>query len=563
MSVLELPRAASGPSPVPQERRWWRPSDATAVLVGAALLYLVVGLVLVLHYDAVMEDALSRVSAAQAVVASREPKLAAIGFVWTPLPALDFLPFIWLKAVWPDLVRVGLLAVVQSALAMGFAVRVLLQILADLEVGRRTRLALTAAFALQPIIIFYGANGMTEALMIAVLLVAVRRTMLWSRDGRWQHLVLVGGALAVGYLVRYEVIAVGVAATVLVAGTVAVRERGRPQRWRAVGADAVLVGLPVLATFLAWAAVSWVVVGSPFDQLTSEYGNAALVSAGRPVSPDPTFVPLQWTVLAPLLLPVLVAALVRAWRSRDPRVLAPLLLLGAVPLFELLAYTAGSLFGFLRYQIVVVPLLAVLVGLLVAPARLRGPQALASPGAEGRTRRSSWLAVAAVAALLPGIVTSAATIMTRPDLAQQEYGRLRPIAMGLVGHQAATTTNGAWAPDRDVADELDAMSLPDGSVLVDSAMGFAVLAASEHPKRFVTTSDSDFEAALETPPNNGIRYLLICERPAVLDAVQRRWSADLAAGSVPWASLVERFPERTEDGTKWSLWQVQTRQLGG
>ncbi|MGA9873762.1 MAG: hypothetical protein WBQ44_21790 [Rhodococcus sp. (in: high G+C Gram-positive bacteria)] len=38
-----------------------------------------------------------------------------------------------------------------------------------------------------------------------------------------------------------------------------------------------------------------------------------------------------------------------------------------------------------------------------------------------------------------------------------------------------------------------------GSIFVDTVYGFAVLAASEHPKRFGVPSDQDFTAILDNP----------------------------------------------------------------
>jgi hypothetical protein len=79
---------------------------------------------------------------------------------------------------------------------------------------------------------------------------------------------------------------------------------------------------------------------------------------------------MQWLVFAPVLPLVVVAASVIAVRRRDIVLIPPVALLSSVLAFEALVYFAGSLFGFLRYQIVVVvPLLVVLAGYLFSRRR--------------------------------------------------------------------------------------------------------------------------------------------------------------------------------------------------
>ncbi len=71
-------------------------------------LYLAVGYWLQVRHGFILGDALSRVSAAQSVLFSRDPHLAAIGFIFTPLTAMMQIPAIALSPVWPDLADTGL-----------------------------------------------------------------------------------------------------------------------------------------------------------------------------------------------------------------------------------------------------------------------------------------------------------------------------------------------------------------------------------------------------------------------------------------------------------------------
>lgn len=66
-----------------------------AVLFGTTFAtYSTAGYWLQVRHGFILGDALSRVSAAQAVLFSRDPHLAAIGFIFTPLSALLQIPAI-------------------------------------------------------------------------------------------------------------------------------------------------------------------------------------------------------------------------------------------------------------------------------------------------------------------------------------------------------------------------------------------------------------------------------------------------------------------------------------
>jgi hypothetical protein len=559
---LHASRAVKEPPAARRRSRHQRQrlSEATVVFLICAALYAVVGAVLVFGFHSVMEDALSRVSNATYVLYSRQPKLANVGFVWTPLPSLLFLPLLPLKALLPGLVATGYLASLESAIAMALSVRTLSAILSDLRVRRAARLSVVALFAAQPLLVWFGSNGMSEALLILFLLLATRRLMQWLRAEDSRHLVAAGLWLALGYLSRYEVVAAGAAAVALVVAVSWLRSphRGRRRRQEVV-TDGLLIGLPVVVTFAGWALASLVIVGHPFEQFSSQYGNSALVTGERAAGgataafahPHLTLLLSQVWVLAPLLVPVAVVVAVRAVRRRQLDVLAPVALLGAVLAFEVLAYLSGSLFGFLRYQIAVLPLFTVLVGVLLAT-----PDARTSEQGGARPH-SRWLPLAAVALLLPGGILSIHTFLTNSTLANQEYYHLRPIALSLAGEPHVDPgANGVWNPDRTIAASLDRMRLPAGSVLLDSGPGFAVLAATHRPRQFVITSDRDFAGAVIDPVGHHIRYLLVNDGRDVYDAIRHTWP-DLGSGRrTPWARLAVRYPRPLPGSHLWSLWQV-------
>ena len=74
-----------------------------ALFFAALVLYGAVGYWLQVRHGFILGDALSRVMAAQSVLFSRDPHLAAIGFIFTPLTAMVQIPFLTLSPIWPDI----------------------------------------------------------------------------------------------------------------------------------------------------------------------------------------------------------------------------------------------------------------------------------------------------------------------------------------------------------------------------------------------------------------------------------------------------------------------------
>ena len=301
-------------------------------------------------------------------------------------------------------------------------------------------------FALQPIILIHSANGMTEALLVVCLLAATRQLLRWAAgpgdaaDGT--QLVVAGLLLGLGYLARFEAIVAAAAATVMVMAVSAVRTPRGARRSATVLGDGLLVGLPAAVAFAVWAIVNWAVVGSPFEQFTSIYGNAALVAGARSTG-GLAAVGEQLVWLVPLAAPLLVVVVVRAVRRHDPAAAVPLVVFGSVLAFEWALNLSGSLFGFLRYQIMIVPLTAVLLGFLLS--RQTGQR---KPG-------GAILGVVA-AVLSTALASSAVLVLNRPDLAGQEFLRVRPVADAIAGTPGADTgANGMWAQDRELAAWLD------------------------------------------------------------------------------------------------------------
>ena len=534
----------------------------------ACAVYLGVGYWLQVRHGFILGDALSRVSAAQSVLFSRDPHLAAIGFIFTPLTAMVQIPIIALSPLFPDLAARAYSGTVMSAFFMAGAVVQILSMGTDRGLPRWYSVTIATLFALNPMIIFYGTNGMSEAPFLFLITWSVRRLIMWMVDDDVHHLIAAGGiAMGLAYLTRYDAVACVAAAGVLVAVTTYRRAPRSPRFQRAL-LDMIVISGPGLVAFIGWAIASWLITGEAFAQFTSQYGNAAILKQSGTESMGAgsglVFAATCMLLLAPALVPLGVWAGFIRWRRPNWGMLVPpLALFGAALAFQTLTFAAGSTFPFMRFYIIAIPfaaslaLLAVPDGALVAPIR-RGrnaPPVATVPSTRGRV---GYVGAALTFAVC---VPVAGWGMSLPRYAPQEYALgavLNPDPDSVSPRKAAEHRIArTFSTEREIARYLDDLNLPDSSVITDTVFGFAVIAASTRPRVFVITSDPDFVRILNDPAAARIRYLLAVPATGrgVSDALNRRYPTLYDSGA-DISTLELEIPNDGDGQPNWRLFRV-------
>ena len=536
----------------------------------AFTLYVAVGYWLQVRHGYILGDALARVSAAQSVVFSRDPHLAAIGFVFTPLTAMVEIPGVLVSPWFAAMTERAFAGSVMSAIFMAGAVVQILSVGVDRGLSRWFAVSIAVVFALNPLIVFYGSNGMSEAPFLFFLIWAVRRLIAWVNDDDVHHLVTAGFiAMGLAYLTRYDAVAAIAAAGVIV-GVITYRRATTGSRTRRALLDLLMVSGPGLASFLGWAATSWLITGEAFAQFSSQYGNAAIIeqtggSAASGLGSGLAFGATCTLLLAPTLIPLAIWAGLLRWGKPAWAVMAvPIGMFGAVLAFQTYSYAAGSTFPFLRFYIVAIPFTACMAMLAVAdgtpvPAMRRGRFApIPKPPATIRLGRA-W--PAAVAVVFAVSVPSTAWAMTQPRYAPQEYALDAVLAPDpdSVSGQAAVERHiaASFATERRIAAFLDDQDLPDGSVVTDTVYGFAIVTASRKPRTFVVPSDPDFVRLLNDPVALGVRYLLAVPPTGrgVSDALNVRYPTLYETGA-DVATLALEVPNDGDSQPTWRIYRV-------
>jgi len=542
-------------------------SEGGIAFVSVAVLYLTCGSVLAFHYHAFFGDAVARMANGFYVLYSRDPHLAAIGFVWNPLQSVaDIVPLLFYH-VWPALATRDMAGTIVSSLCMAGAAYQLLAAFREWGVARAPRLVLVVLFALNPMVVFYGANGMSEALYLFTLVAVCRYVARWLRNDDASSLAFAALALGLCYLARNEAVAPAITAGVLIVAVSFHRASGS-RRFRVLRGltDLSVFLFPFVVCFVGWAVVSYVITGSAFDQFTSVYGTSAQIQAGAggPHMGFLSSINLEGKALlylAPLLVVSTLLAVVTAIRRRDVLIFVPLCVIASGLGFDLVSYVSGGIIWSLRYCIAAVALDVALVGGVAAakPVRThRGgvraqPSAHAEPtGIRAGEPSSRGVRIAALAALAfvliaPSLITTAAG-MFNPRVGVEETR-----VLGYVVHSHRSALDRGYAQGfqkaQDVASYIADLRLPNGDVVVDNSSPCIPLAivVSPDPKVFVIPNDRDFQRILADPLTFHARYILLPPPggQSSLTATNRLYPALYSKGDDPngrtFATLVYTF----------------------
>ncbi|MEK3950136.1 glycosyltransferase family 39 protein [Paenibacillus sp. FSL H7-0703] len=491
-------------------------------------------------------DALSRVANAFYVLYSRDPHLGAIGFIWNPLPSLLEMVILLLYPIFPALATYGLAAVILSATFAALTAMLLYRagVRTGLSSGMSIMLALL--YALNPFILLFGANGLSDSLYIYFIMMTVIEFALWLKDRMTASLIVSGLALAMAFWTRYEAVPLGVAmaggvvlAILFLHRNMGRRELALREKLHKVEATWLLLLLPVVFSGLLWIFFNYLIMGNAFYFLNSEYSNTA---QSAELLNDDKFVEIFSNPLVALKfiasktlwysVPLFAILFIRLLSGRLFRwgTLIILLLFLSVPGLQFLLMMKQSSYGWFRYFMYVFPITVAWL-----PYELSQLQ--------GRWRRAAFGLVSVSLLLTAGLLSYA---LTRPDIAPDENSFLT--RTGNVNYVRQES-------DRKIAVWLDE-HLPKSTIMTDSASAYTMIVYSQHPKRFLITSDYSFNKALSYPQDHHVDYILV---PKIMSGMPlskiNMVYPNLYEKGAPWVQLEREF------NGEWRLYKVLPKSL--
>jgi hypothetical protein len=489
-------------------------SEGRMVFLLCFLLYLAIGILLDFHYRVFDLDATSRMANAFYVLYSRDPHIAAIGFVWNPGTSIaDMVPLLFYH-LWTPLASHMFSASLVSAAAMAGAVYQVRCTLTEWGVHAAPRITLVILLALNGMIVLYGGNGMSEGLYLFTLLATCRYLLRWLRDNQLSSLVYAAVALGLCYIVRNEAIGPAVLGGVVVLGVGLARNvgSGRSRMWAAM-TDVVIFEIPVVMSFIGWAIASYVITGQPFQQFTSNYGTTSQIKLEGSAALKQRILQDIHDVLylSPSILIVSIVAVLIATRRRDVGILAPIAVVGGALAFDLLAYINNSIQPWFRYFICAVPLESLLVGsfFVTLPALLNKPASSRRPlGARRQRLVAACFALTALVVIVPTNVTTILG-MSKPKIGYEETQNL---AFIFNKHPSASEAQAphTYPAMQHIVDYFRQNVHSTGQVIVDnfSVCVPMMIAMSSNPTIFVIPNDRSYQRTLDDPLTFRAHYIL-------------------------------------------------------
>jgi len=509
----------------------WRPTDTGWVAVAAFVAYIGFGLWIRYDLHYIIGDSLARTANAVYVIGGRDPHLGGIGFYWPPLHSLVQVPLIPLLQPFG---RSELAGPIVSALSMAGTVAVLGALGRRLGTPWTVNLLASIVFAFSPLMIFYGANGMSEASFFFFVALAFYGYVGWTRSGSTATLATTALALAGAELIRYE--ALLLVAVLAVCGCVHLKRRRR-----SVIAAAALA-LPAVYAFVYLLVLQLVLVRDPLYFLKVGAGAAPKAEELLRYVPDAQNYPFSavtWSLsrtiaFSPaivLLGLVLVRPLLHR-RSRGPLAREAFALAGAwlvYPALNAVLVLQGKSFGNSRY-FVVCTLIGTVAALWLASEHLD------EEGIPGR--RGGRMARAALAILLVDLTAVVTTVAgTMPSYTKVEHEDV--VFRAMLGESSEDRANDAanWQEWRRLADEVDPRLTGDRRLLADVSYAFPLVVFSNRVDHMIVTNDRDFQQVV-ADPGGRFQYVLVPRPGVVASSRVRDVVTPIIAGSpTSWRSL--------------------------
>lgn len=504
--------------------------DGLSVFAIFAAIYFIVGYEVVVELNLVNFDSLSRLAHAYFVWFNDPAKLAAIGFVWPPVQTIIYLPF----ALIGDLATSLAALPAASATFMAGTVLMVSHTLRAVGMPWLARWPLLLGFGLNPMILYYGANGMAEAVYLFFLTFAIFFLIRWRQSHQNHLLAFVGFGIALSMLSRYEIVPFAIVMAVGIAFVIMTTWE-RSDRARSIESGLVLYLAPVIYFGLTWLFFNWLILGDPLyflsfgattaDIATSQQNVGGLAARDLNAAEVVEYLIKLNYALFPLTLAVGLALVVSGVMRRSPMalVLTALLLTNAAVTAILFLQTADPNLLQLRYNMRAMPIAMMGVAWLYWMWKPRG------------ARITIWAASLAILVLSFPVTWKT---METYSYQYEENVFLRALEtredqegnIGIAGYPIGI------AAEKDMAEFIKDNVSEDAVIQTDDSQSLGVMLLSGDPGRFfdrIDKGDEKWFAQLEDPWGD-VDYFLVatderCRKPCV-DLVRERYQGILEDG---------------------------------
>ncbi|MGK2932099.1 MAG: hypothetical protein ACSLFD_04940, partial [Solirubrobacterales bacterium] len=242
------------------------------VAIFFAVVYGLVGYFMLTDGHIVNFDSLHRLNEAYMTWWNSPPKLAALGLSSAPLGAVAYMPLAVVKPLATSLVAIPVL----TALAAGFLMAMINSILRRCEVPGVFRILMLLLFGLNPMFVFYAANGEVTVLGMVLAAIALLAIISWQMTDETRHLVAAGLAIGIAIMFDYgyALWAVGLMIAIMTIGSANDDSEGRRR------SSLIVFLAPIVYGLCVWILLNAIILNSPFGWLTTQTGMIQVNTTG-------------------------------------------------------------------------------------------------------------------------------------------------------------------------------------------------------------------------------------------------------------------------------------------
>jgi hypothetical protein len=520
----------------------WR---ETLIIGGISLIcYFLLGVYIDFYRGYLPGDALARLVSAWLVSNGTEFSVSSIGFIWPPLPVLLLIPL----AAIPVLFSSWMAIVIVSSLSMSIACVLLAKIAALCGISVRWRWLIVLAFAINPLMLVFGSNGMSEAVLIAATMAAFYWLLSFWQTERNTHLIFAAAFFGLLPLIRYEFALVSAWSGLLILFLSWEKRRQFSNEKFGQFLEGRLLAYSSLALYpmFLWVIANQFIMGNALYFLTDERNARSLAEVTNVIT-NPVlttqgifgFTFGTWFWVFPLEVLASLILIVIGWRTKKNFLIG----LGLMPLLIPFLHFYWKNIPLLRYLVMVIPfgvVLSLVVIYLITP--IKANLKLGKP-------LINFVFVALI------LVSNYMTLVQINTYGYESFEKATWSA--LVGASGGSDSEILQAID--VGEVLE-RNIPKGSrILMDTyGYGFAIFLGAKKHDIFMDFTDPNYPEALVNPQAY-VDYVLvpkpiisIYETRGSLYAVNKA-QPDLYEKGAAWAETVDILPQ-THQG--WKLYKV-------
>lgn len=512
---------AVGRRPADIERRWW---ETALIFVLFSAAYAWFGYWLVVEKHVVGFETLDRLNRAVMIWHNEPPKLSAIGFDYPPLATLAVAPLALVKGLASSLTIVPLASAVYGGITMAS----LNTLMRRATILLPLRLGVLIALGLNPLVLFYAANGSRHFIWISLLVIALGALCAWYITADVRFVMISGLSFSLAALAGYSSLIWFLVAMLMIGGILA-----------RLGADGnevegTIVGFasPTVYVVALWTAFNLLILKDPLNWITQSSDAAS--SGGLE---DFTALELLRATgelvlfSAPLAIVVLPALIFAGFARSNPLALW---------------------LGLLLLTAILLPPMAVLLHLTDSPMLMRNglPILLLSViGAIWLARSAAGGATLVAAALIVGLLASVP--WTFQHMKTYEFQNLEaPFANAVSTRQSqegARTLDGETVgiiSEQAMAEYIRNNISAKNSILTDNAQTYAVMLMTGRPDIFfdrVDQSDGPWQEAAKDPAPEVDYMLLSTDTSSDLLSKLYPEAADSSEPLLPVVYATERY----------------------